>query len=568
MLGYLQYLFAALIVASARAPGVDVPARPDGWGIALAIVAFALGARLTGVLMARRPDDERRDALPGLLLAMNAGRVAALGLYYVILMKLGGVHLPDALGIGTWVLVPWLVQLAPFALLTAAAVWGLQPAADRILAGWDRASTPILAEFRQALLPLVPVLVFFTIDDLTQETGQTTAIGRALGILQRLPSIRAFSLLAVVLLLLCLVPFVLRIVWRAKPMPPSPLRERLEAYSKRIGFRYREILVWPAGGDVINAAVIGAFPMFRYVLITDGLLHTLSPDEVEAVYAHEAGHARRGHILLFFGFTGVLSLVGFVPGVAQFLDSVLPANTLLRGLIALLVWLGVVMGWISRRFEQEADVFGLDTIPLPPGADPAEHPFGRALDRIGHEVGGIREITGWRHFSIADRVAFVRSYLTDEAVRRSYRRSILLLRGSLLLVIGAFTVAAALPIPSEIRAASTLWKSESEPDNSMLLAFSRAVNAPDRANRMGFLAEAARFATESGRDEAALRWLRESYAMGNRTPGHVVLYAETLERTGRPLGAKRLWNELAERADLSSAERDFARRRAAADQPR
>ena len=568
MLGYLQYLVAALIAASARAPGADVPARPHGWGIAITLVAFALSARLAGTLMARRPDDERRDALPGLLLAMNAGRVVALGLHYVIQMKLGGVHLPETLGISTWVLVPWLVQLAPFALLTAAAVWGLQPAANRILAGWERPITPILAEFRQALLPLVPVLVFFAIDDLTQETGQTTAIGRALGILQRLPSIRAFSLLAVVLVLLCLTPFVLRIVWRAKPMPPSPLRARLEAYSKRIGFRYREILVWPAGGDVINAAVIGAFPMFRYVLITDGLLNTLSPDEVEAVYAHEAGHARRGHILLFFGFTGVLGLVGLVPGVAQFLDAVLPAHPLLRPLILLLVWLGVVMGWISRRFEQEADVFGLDTIPLPPGADPSEHPFGRALDRIGQEVGGIREITGWRHFSIADRVAFVRSYLTDEAVRRRYRRGILWLRGSLLLVIGGFTVAAAYPIPAEIRAASVLWRSESEPDNSMLLAFARAVNAPDRANRMGYLAEAARFAAESGRDEAALRWLRESYALGNRTPVHVLRYAEALERSGRPLGAKRLWSELAERPDLSPAEREFARRRASAEEPR
>jgi predicted Zn-dependent protease len=316
---------------------------------------------------------------------------------------------------------------------------------------------------------------------------------------------------------------------------------------------------------VINAAVLGALPRFRYVLVTDALLTTLDEDEIEAVFAHEAGHARRGHVLLFLGFTSVLGFIGFVPGIADFLLSPLAAFPLLRLIVLLGVWLGVVFGWISRRFEQEADVFGLETLPTPGGsADPADHPFARAMERIGGEVGAIREVTGWRHFSIADRVAFVRSYLTDENVRRAYRRSILLLRGSLLLVIGGFALSAALQVPSEVLSAVATWRAGSEAESKVLVGVNLVRADPVPQRRGEVLWRTAGHALLANRGDDALRWLRESVALDPRNEDALAAYANLLERTGRPAGARLVWEELAAREDLAPERRDAARRRAAA----
>ena len=47
-------------------------------------------------------------------------------------------------------------------------------------------------------------------------------------------------------------PFVMRWMWRLQSMPAGPLRERLEEFSEREGFRARDLLVWPTGGNILN----------------------------------------------------------------------------------------------------------------------------------------------------------------------------------------------------------------------------------------------------------------------------------------------------------------------------
>jgi len=317
--------------------------------------------------------------------------------------------------------------------------------------GARTAAVAVAAEFRGAILPLAPIAAFVVLGDVLRLAVKdpNSAAGRAIDVMTRLPAMHAFFWLGLFFCGFLFLPFVLRIALRTKPLPDGPLRTRLEAYSRRVGFRFRDIRVWPTGGDTANAVVVGALPRFRYVFITDGLLNALDEDEIEAVFAHEAGHARRGHVLLFFGFTVVLSLLQFVPGAEVVLGGALSwAPPIVRQLLLVIVWLGVVFGWVSRRFEQEADVFCIDTLKLPDDASPsADHPFARALARIGEDVGEIREVTGWRHFSIADRVAFARQYVADAEVRRRTRRSIRILRGTLMTVIFGFVLAAAVHVP-------------------------------------------------------------------------------------------------------------------------
>jgi STE24 endopeptidase len=575
MLEFLQYVAALVIVAQAEDPAAEAAKRPDWVGIALAVAAFALAARIVGALLARAVEENRRLSVAALMLATSVGRVAALVVFYVIALRFGGAAAPQALGIGQWFVVPTLVALTPYFALVACLAWGLHAAANAMQVGARTAGGAIAAEFRGAVLPLAPIAAFVVLGDVLRLAlrNPTSAAGRAIAVASSLPALHAFFWLALFFCGFLFLPFVLRVALRTKPLPDGPLRTRLEAYSRRVGFRFRDIRVWPTGGETSNAVVVGALPRFRYVFITDGLLNALDEDEIEAVFAHEAGHARRGHVLLFFGFTVVLSLVQFVPGADVVVGGALSwAPPVVRTLLVMLLWLGVVFGWVSRRFEQEADVFCIDTLKLPDDAGPAaDHPFARALGRIGEDVGEIREVTGWRHFSIADRVAFARQYVADADVRRRTRRSIRLLRGTLLTVIFGFVLAAAVHVPDEIRRAKTEWTSRSDPESQFLAALHFALLVPAPADRSVLLMSAGAYAVDSGRADVAARWLRESVALDPRRADSAAFsaqllatYAELLEKTGRPLGAKMAWEELAAMESAPTAWRDEARRKAGA----
>ena len=147
---------------------------------------------------------------------------------------------------------------------------------------------------------------------------------------------------------------------------------------------------------MVNACVTGILPGFRYVLLTDALIDSLTPLEMAAVFGHEIGHIAHRH-LLYFGFffmgsLGVLTILGEMvsrcgPWVAQlaWLTPWTPAfvsevvqGVLLLGLLGLYFW--IVFGQISRRFERQADVFGskvvsCDLADCPPHTRPGPRPF-------------------------------------------------------------------------------------------------------------------------------------------------------------------------------------------------
>ncbi len=265
----------------------------------------------------------------------------------------------------------------------------------------------------------------------------------------------------------------------ARPMKDGPLRRRLEAYAARVSLPYRDLYVWETGGTLPNAAVLGVGRRLRCVLFTDALLASLDEEEVEAVFAHEAGHALHHHLPLFFLFTvgymlALFAGTRFLPPAAVAAlerEDLLAAGLTLAGMG---VYFGLLFGFVSRRLEQQADVHGFLTTGLPEGedaravlrdparhpfvraaeagtADPGSHPFVRGLDGIAAGVGGVREITGWRHFSIADRVEFLRRFAREPAVREEYARRLRLLLGLLASLLLLFAAAAATDIPVQLR---------------------------------------------------------------------------------------------------------------------
>ncbi|MCI5210701.1 MAG: hypothetical protein D3910_18375 [Candidatus Electrothrix sp. ATG2] len=109
------------------------------------------------------------------------------------------------------------------------------------------------------------------------------------------------------LLLAVLFPPIIYRLWGCIPMDPRPLRQRIEQFFRSQNFSAK-ILYWPLfEGRMVTAGVMGIVPRFRYLLLTPALLSALDREELEAVLAHEIGHVKRYHLVLylflFFGFS-------------------------------------------------------------------------------------------------------------------------------------------------------------------------------------------------------------------------------------------------------------------------
>ncbi|GAA4625533.1 M48 family metallopeptidase [Actinoallomurus vinaceus] len=157
-------------------------------------------------------------------------------------------------------------------------------------------------------------------------------------------------------------------------MPAGPLRTDLLRMARTDGVPVRDVLVADASKrtTTLNAYVSG-FGSTRRIVVYDTLLVSESPKEVEAVVAHELGHAKRNDVLTgtLVGGIGVaagacvLYLVMTSPrllrraGVRSAAD---PRSTalLLATVTALTQLSGPAQNLVSRRIEARADVHSLD----------------------------------------------------------------------------------------------------------------------------------------------------------------------------------------------------------------
>ncbi|GAB4545597.1 MAG: hypothetical protein Tsb0013_03610 [Phycisphaerales bacterium] len=175
-------------------------------------------------------------------------------------------------------------------------------------------------------------------------------------------------------------PLLWRVIWRTRRLPPGELRDELHALCARHRVRVADLLIWETRGALLNGALVGVLPHLRYILLTDALLERLSAREVEAVMAHEIAHARHRHIPWLIGTVivsvGLLSsLVSLVVARIEGLPEGWHAG--LGGLVSIVSAI-LVLGWVSRRFEQQADAFAAqhlarartdETSPIIDGAD-------------------------------------------------------------------------------------------------------------------------------------------------------------------------------------------------------
>lgn len=168
-----------------------------------------------------------------------------------------------------------------------------------------------------------------------------------------------------IVLALVLMPLGMRYIWNTSVLGAGPLRERLESLCRLQRVRCRDYLVWHTHTGMVNGALVGLLPRLRYILLTEALLERLTGEQVEAVMAHEAGHAARRHIP-WLGASVIATVVLTSAGLGVIAGRVLPAWMMVHlptGEVVgpefpLSLAAGIlVFGWVSRLFERQADAF-------------------------------------------------------------------------------------------------------------------------------------------------------------------------------------------------------------------
>jgi STE24 endopeptidase len=161
---------------------------------------------------------------------------------------------------------------------------------------------------------------------------------------------------------------------RQTPLEPGLLREKIEDFAKKTGFKLRNIYVIDGSkrSTKANAYFSGFGPKKRIVLY-DTLLRDLSEEQIVAVLGHEIGHYKKKHVII-----GLVSSV-LITGLMLFLFSLVVNNPMLSlalgtkvssfhiGLIVfgilyspLSLVIGLFSNYISRKNEFQADKFVKD----------------------------------------------------------------------------------------------------------------------------------------------------------------------------------------------------------------
>lgn len=183
----------------------------------------------------------------------------------------------------------------------------------------------------------------------------------------------AFNLLALVLYPTVIAP----LFNKFEPLSDETLKARVNALMQRCGFAAKGLFVMDGSKRSAHAnAYFTGFGAAKRVVFFDTLLKQLSPDEIDAVLAHELGHYKRRHILKRIGLMFALSLAGFallgwVSSQAWFFSGlgVTPSMDTPNDALALLLFMMVVplftfflsplMAQLSRKHEFEADAYAV-----------------------------------------------------------------------------------------------------------------------------------------------------------------------------------------------------------------
>jgi Zn-dependent protease with chaperone function len=337
----------------------------------------------------------------------------------VFAINVWGLHLPVYLqSIRLFVYLPTLSALSLLSLFVGylLLIWVFSYDAYRIIYGANISrSTFVYSNFAFSIPVLIPWTLLFTISDFIAllpfkilKQVLNTAAGQIVYFL-------IFLLVAAVF-----APLLVRRFWRCSPLENGDHRQRIEQLCRRANIRFADIVYWPIfGGRMITAGVMGLIPRFRYIMVTDALLQVLSPGEVDQVIAHEIGHVRHKHLILYLLFFIGFMLISYLvfPISSYLLFHTKPAiylifyytldieriATILSSVllvISAVVYFRYLFGYFMRNFERQAD---LHVFELFPSAQPLIQTFSKIVAASGQSP----DKPNWHHFSIQQRIDYL-----------------------------------------------------------------------------------------------------------------------------------------------------------------
>ncbi|UDL96673.1 M48 family metallopeptidase [Lichenihabitans sp. PAMC28606] len=190
--------------------------------------------------------------------------------------------------------------------------------------------------------------------------------------------------LALVALMILAPTFYVRLIAprfnRFTPLEDGALRARIEDLLIKSGFRSSGLFTMDASRRTAhgNAYFIG-FGRSKRIVLFDTLLAKSSPEEVEAVIAHELGHFRHRHVLFGLAQGALMTLIGLAAfgwlckqawllpafGIEQSDDALrLFVCMLLASVVGPLM--SPLGNWISRRNEFQADDYARQAVGAAP----------------------------------------------------------------------------------------------------------------------------------------------------------------------------------------------------------
>ncbi len=288
---------------------------------------------------------------------------------------------------------------------------------------------------------------------------------------------------------LLIFPPLVRRLWGCTRMPAGELRDQLISFCVRQKFA-TELYLWPLfEGRVLTAGVMGFVPGLRYILITSGLLEALTLEELEAVMAHEIGHVKKKHLLLYLMLIAGFSLVvgsGTEPWTYFLLSQdsfyslmrwsglspevMLVVGTAIPLLMVMLLYFRYLFGYFIRNFERQADLHVFPALG-------SSHALVSAFEKIALLSGNIRDQPNWHHFGIGERVTYLEKCEQDPQERGRHQRKVWFSLTAYLLVLATVTLLVRqMPVEGLARQyeekyiEAVLWqKVQQEPDKALWL---------------------------------------------------------------------------------------------------
>ena len=221
-------------------------------------------------------------------------------------------------------------------------------------------------------------------------------------------------------------PAIIKQFWRCKPLDNGYARSRIESVCEKAELEYKDILYWPIfGGKMITAGVMGLVKKFRYILVTNALLHLLDPEELDMVIAHEIGHIKNKHLIFYLVFFAGFMLISYTVFELIMLSIfasetyywIITASWVNQNTVSSIVYATVfislfllyfrfIFGYFMRNFERQADIF---VFSLFDSSKPLISTFGK----IAATSGQSSDRPNWHHFSIKERVDYLKQCEID-----------------------------------------------------------------------------------------------------------------------------------------------------------